>query len=444
MEPSANEVSPSSFVLSGLSEGKSLRNIERELNPGKSSFLTSLTTTELDRAKALARIIMDDVEKPRGEPLDKMVSQYTECSKAIEELAKKVHKSKEDLIGNRLTTRREQIDSLLQQTSMKYLKKQQDYYGVVLNSSLMKETEKLEGMTFNKILPLECKMIEQYQKKQTDIEKSEKYQQIREEVSFASTLAERMGSNKNPAKLIFDRLKQMKPGEHLAIPGGFSGSPMGGHAVMYLVKKESGGEFSFTVINTGEGIAPHHEKKSNNHYYDYKIAAIQEEDFTEQFWTQLMDFNIGNIDPNERNPMDLVYAQISTLKGVRVTADNQAQFGGLGVRKPQNKGICVYKSFAGYLKERLGDKEYHLYKMHRQDRVTEMLLESKKALDGTGQLIDENLDDMLKTGEIVRNKREVKIQKDLDPDYEQKVTQKFLESQGDLARAKRRRKKDEG
>lgn len=52
------------------------------------------------------------------------------------------------------------------------------------------------------------------------------------------------------------RLEELKPGESLVVPGGWS-DETGGHAVTYIVECEGEDSYAFVICNTGEGIKYH-------------------------------------------------------------------------------------------------------------------------------------------------------------------------------------------
>jgi hypothetical protein len=51
------------------------------------------------------------------------------------------------------------------------------------------------------------------------------------------------------------RLGELKPGDCLVVPGGWT-DETGGHAVTYIVEREDE-DYAFVICNTGEGLAYH-------------------------------------------------------------------------------------------------------------------------------------------------------------------------------------------
>lgn len=72
----------------------------------------------------------------------------------------------------------------------------------------------------------------------------------------SSTPDERL---KNLSGLVKKRIAELQPGETVLLPGGYANPTGSGHAVMYQITKERDGSYSWTIVNTGQGIGAYHQ-----------------------------------------------------------------------------------------------------------------------------------------------------------------------------------------
>ncbi len=395
-----------------IANGKSLSDVAKAvgLKPSKALFNKNEETVNEIATKIMTDL---DVIMEKGSLAEK--AQRIQNSKdALQALATKVNATSREQIDLKV----KKLESMAVDLRVEVKEMEKHYYGKVLNTSKFASNEDLEGSNQHSILTKEKEMVTSFATKATQ---PDQIKMVQEELEFAAKIARDLnpGFGKScELNLISQEISKkvlgMKPGDHLLLPGGYSQKAKegGGHAVQYLIHKVDDKNFTFTVINTGEGLEDFHAKEEDSHYYDYKLANISQDKLTPNFFFGLMQLLVVT-ETFSRN-INNVYAQVQSLGGERVTKKNAQKYGGLSTRKVQKKGICVYKSVAGYMKERLGSKDYHLYKLHSQDMLT-------KELEDLSQITDENqvrkkakveIDQMLPAGKTVREKRAGKVTKD--------------------------------
>lgn len=114
---------------------------------------------------------------------------------------------------------------------------------------------------------------------------------------------------------IHQDISKLKKGEEIIIPGGFFKKIQGkgeGHAVLYSIKRQDDGNFSFTIINTGDGAATHKglwdqfEMFATDQSSDLQIDKINPSNLSDKFLEDLL----GQMISNPSNSMDSVNAII--------------------------------------------------------------------------------------------------------------------------------------
>jgi len=115
---------------------------------------------------------------------------------------------------------------------------------------------------------------------------------------FAETSDKRQERVKDIAKMVRQRIENLLPQQNMIIPGGY-GCKQGGHAVIYNVRKELNGKFTFTIVNTGAGLGHFSGFFSNLYsqfsekYHDYEIPNLTLDDVAnEEFLEKMLDVPI--------------------------------------------------------------------------------------------------------------------------------------------------------
>ncbi len=256
------------------------------------------------------------------------------------------------------------------------------------------------GADIEEVLEHNNDYLDAYQEKNREnltSKENEALTQISKELADAKELANDMSSKEAdkhtqlPGKII-RRIKNLKPGQCVLIPGGYSNQGQSGHSVMYAVEKRPDGQFTFTVINTGEGTEPaskrHIQEKNmlgreTGRHFDLKYCVSEEAVTDEGFITGLLQLN--DIRRSETHSIDMMYdhldASLGPPNGVKVDLKNQEQYGGLESRKPQNKSNCTQKAVMAYQKKRIlaltGSPRLH-HKIKAE--VTSVLIDRMKAI----------------------------------------------------------------
>jgi Protein of unknown function (DUF3638) len=225
-------------------------------------------------------------------------------------------------------------------------------------------TEHLEGENFHHTLPrfLECfESTVQFMSKNDIINETidtSAFKECSEEAQkIHTTLMTQKASTKEIreyATNLMKKTKNLKKGNSMWLPGGWSGSP--GHAVLYRVQKQSNGKYSFIIFNTGGGLKYHDsiivdgETKYQTHL---TIKDISPKKFlTPEIYQHLLEIQFEsstdvNAEFSERN---IYIGVINYLDGTRVTPENPKDYPELYMQ-PQRSGSCAMKSIFAMLRQ---------------------------------------------------------------------------------------------
>lgn len=152
-----------------------------------------------------------------------------------------------------------------------------------------------------------------------------------------------------------------------------------GHAVLYNIKRQRDGLYTFQVFNAGEGIEYHpsteitHKKKIQPYV---EITGITEEALFETEWLlHLQDLTEKSSD-SEPRPASILYSQLlPVLGGVISQRDPSPE----ALMTPQRSGTCAWKSLVAYLSYELGKKECKVFKFLFKTAKLEEYFHSLKA-----------------------------------------------------------------
>lgn len=296
------------------------------------------------------------------------------------------------------------------------------FYGTVLNTPDFEKDFRFEGDGHASAIYLQGRFLNTFAKN------GPKVAAIKKEVEFAGEILAGIGSckfgrEKTDAlgRKIATKVQGLQVGECLLIPGGYVASEKekSGHNMMYLVEKRGEDNYCFTIINTDEGqCSSYHipavigevseEIEDFTHYFDFKLGDVKGTNLSGNFFAELMDFQVTGL-----SSVDPIYQLVKmSLKGTRVTPLDIENYGELGIRRMQNKEISAYKAFAGYLKERMGVKLYHKWKVHSQKEITKRVKIVREQYASEANAVKRSqalrIERMLKQGKIVAKKRKEK------------------------------------
>lgn len=185
----------------------------------------------------------------------------------------------------------------------------------------------------------------------------EAFESIQREVRNSQQLAELIKNKPSEecAIAIKKQIEQLKNGEAVWIPGGYQTIQGTGHTFMCLVEKQAENQYSFTVINTGEGLGLERpeefhplisHKRGEEERYHYKKINLSKEKISDQtFLTNLVAFR----QPEERNDIEGVYGCINDHFGNSHNARKHDR----GSTIPSNVGNCVWGSISATTEQRL-------------------------------------------------------------------------------------------
>ncbi|HBF07717.1 MAG TPA: hypothetical protein DDW29_05650, partial [Gammaproteobacteria bacterium] len=187
--------------------------------------------------------------------------------------------------------------------------------------------------------------------------------------------------NENPQALalkIADKVRQLKPGQFVLIPGGWAGGSLNGingsgHFIGYAINKQKDGKgFEFIPVNTGYGISAYHgfiqNAAGNKDLYatDISLRNIPEslicghKDKSAGFLTGLMEISMGRLEVVEDHftkktrtiddAVKTIYELMWKLTGQTTTLSNKEK----EYQTPQRAGTCTWKPLKTMVKLKLG------------------------------------------------------------------------------------------
>lgn len=181
--------------------------------------------------------------------------------------------------------------------------------------------------------------------------------------------------SKMTADVCLDKINKLKAGERLFLPGGYEVQKTKGaegHSVVYVIQKENNGNFSFDVINTGEGIVFSNILWKPNGPFrsltkDVKYENIPGDILSHDFFQKLNTFNLDAKEPSMKGP--LCFLEKIFGKNRKTTNGRE--------HRTQGKGSCVYKSLSSTAKKILPRKMFLDFKVW----LTEQEIQKMKTLD---------------------------------------------------------------
>lgn len=180
---------------------------------------------------------------------------------------------------------------------------------------------------------------------------------------------------------ILEKLKSLKNGERLLLPGGYRTSDKG-HSVLFSIQKESQNNFTFQIINTGEGINPIGMTAGQRMVVkDVVYSQISERQLSYEFFSGLIQKSLQIEDPdptyfiynsicnyfNGPQQMKRIYEFISKSLG-----DKHLSVIGRE-HKAQRKGSCSVKSITSAAKTFLPKRLYLNFKAWMTQREIHLI-----------------------------------------------------------------------
>lgn len=166
-------------------------------------------------------------------------------------------------------------------------------------------------------------------------------------------------------KEIIDAVEDLREGELLFVPGGWSGL-ISGHAMVHAIRKENNGKYSFYTFNTGGGIDIYHSLHSDKegmlkYRTVHQLGEIKKEALCNPlFFRALFELRIEPLKMFDENGPNYIYdAILPMLGGVEVKEQGwPKQF-----QQGQRSGTCAWKCLMAYLRECNPD-HYKLIKIY--------------------------------------------------------------------------------
>lgn len=185
----------------------------------------------------------------------------------------------------------------------------------------------------------------------------------------------------------YSKIEQMPIGSHLLLPGGYTGKlnqvvirdkkePQSfGHRVLYEVKKELEGTYSFRIINTGEGVGHLNALKTifGIKIQDLAYTNLSIKDLSSSFIRQLLKYQITTTGPKlGASSMSKVntYIHKRLKKGANQTYQGKKH-------RLQRKGVCTVKSLSSWLHGELEEPLYWRFKTFIAEEHLKSLQEIK-------------------------------------------------------------------
>jgi len=161
-----------------------------------------------------------------------------------------------------------------------------------------------------------------------------------------------LDSIQNVAKKMVDRVSQLKIGEKVLLPGGWTNGSMGGHTIYYLIEKTSKDTYSFKVSNTGSGLEYHKEIFDGVLRADtfFRLEDIKSENLCSvEFFQSLIE-----LDSLPIWKKSLSFEAKNLYQGVLMSLKRQCKDASYMnkdpkfMRKPQNSGSCSMEALFGF------------------------------------------------------------------------------------------------
>ncbi len=199
---------------------------------------------------------------------------------------------------------------------------------------------------------------------------SQKHMHLVEDVQFALSLAELKFTRNvyfsDHAQRIVRRINELPEKTEdirhaVIIPGGSVH-----HAVLYVVERSTTGNFSFKIVNTGQGSTESMDliDESGVIYPSQKDAVvdIQYTDLTTEQLSQTFFENLERYKTTKKMSEVNAYIEKQLLKAghsnLRIAREH----------KEQHNGTCSLKCLMAYIRERLGEAEYRKFKLWMTDQ----------------------------------------------------------------------------
>jgi hypothetical protein len=163
------------------------------------------------------------------------------------------------------------------------------------------------------------------------------------------------------ADTLLTHIKSLGPNKSFWFPGGWAGSPSG-HAMIYHIKKQPNGKYSFTLYNTGAGVSYHHHIIADNHdkYQTHLSIKDIESDKIEQkeFFLSLIEPQVlPTIDATVECGPENVYLGALEYLGGKIEDAIDYEKHPEHYMKPQRAGTCAMKVIYAALRHTVLDAE---------------------------------------------------------------------------------------
>lgn len=206
-------------------------------------------------------------------------------------------------------------------------------------------------------------------------ENEEKLNGILEELKFAqevvssySPLINSENSEeglKRVAEKILRKISNLAAGQSCIFTGGYQG-----HAVLYEIKRELEGGFSFTIINTGEG-----SPGKGSRTQDVKYVNLASEELSLEFMVELLNYKVKK--PSEHTP-----TMEEVLKNVdghlfHTSLPNLAMGRSHGLQK---KGTCSIRCLHSWLHGKMGRPLYSQFKVFQTEGMIKQMGQEEEKL----------------------------------------------------------------
>jgi len=174
-------------------------------------------------------------------------------------------------------------------------------------------------------------------------------------------------------------LISLEPGKSVLLPGGWHG-PRGaiGHSMLYEIKREEDGTYSFTIFNSGEGLELVHPEEivgnKSLHQQGIKICGIAPESMCspERLIELLMPLAMSHREGECKrifNAKDIYHSFLSNLASAQKGEDLKVTFfsiegdeNNLPFMTPQRSGTCSWSACLPLLAMEFGVKEYKTFR----------------------------------------------------------------------------------
>jgi hypothetical protein len=161
-------------------------------------------------------------------------------------------------------------------------------------------------------------------------------------------------------KEIWVDIQKLQPGERVVVQGGYAQyrTDEAGHAVEYVIERQTNGKLSFTIINTGEGVVLVWDRIGFKYkVYDCVWKDIEPDQMNEAFLEQLFEPRFFS---GSRTDMATI------ISSVDVALQKKADRGRL--HNIQQQRSCVLKSLVSSIHERLPPATFWEFKAFYTER----------------------------------------------------------------------------